>query len=982
MGLPQTIAQLVANFAENQDHYLSNAYNETLCRIDFINPLLETLGWDMNNRSGYADAYRDVIHEDAIRIGSATKAPDYCFRIGGARKFFLEAKRPAVDLKTNPEPAFQLRRYAWSAKLPLSILTDFEEFAVYDCRIRPAITDKPSVARIFYCRYTEYEQKWDEIVSIFSREAILRGSFDKYAADNRRKRGTTEVDDAFLQEIESWRDTLARNIALRNPKLSQRDLNFAVTCTIDRIIFLRMAEDRGLEPHGQLRQHLNGDSIYRRLFDLFRRADEKYNSGLFHFDDSEKQSEPVDTITPTLDVDDKVIKDILKNLYYPDSPYEFSVIPADILGQVYEQFLGKVITLTEGHRARVEEKPEVRKAGGVYYTPTYIVDYIVKQTVGNLLEGKTPKEAAHLKILDPACGSGSFLIGAYQYLLDWHLTWYSANEPVKWLKGKNPAIYQSVISTPAANSSPISNLKSPISNSSSYRLTSARRKEILLNSIFGVDIDTQAVEVTKLSLLLKVLEGETAEGIDNSLRLFRERALPDLGSNIKCGNSLIGPDFYDNQQMLLIPEEDKYRINVFDWKTEFADIFKKTKNRESGFDAVIGNPPYVLLQDEFRDDAQLAYFRNHYLVASFKVDLYHMFIERGVKLLSNGGRFSLITPANFLANNHLARLRRFLLSETKVERVDVIDGGVFAGVSVDNAILTLSAGAKTLSPFVVAHCDPKGAALRCLQETWITPDRALRDDHVLFLADGGIAGERLWDKIEKVSVHLGSLCDVNFGKQLRDRKRFPNDVIEVPGIRHIKTTHVPCYNGRDITRYGLKWGLLACLNDTVAQSGGCWDPTKHRARNKLLTRQIGRYPEFALDADGYDCLNTMFMVNPRGAIPTRFLLAVLNSRLLQAFWLARFYDQRRTFPKIKGTYLKELPVPSAAIDDVARQQPLIVRVDQMLSLRKRLADVNTPHEKQTIERQITATDNQIDRLVYELYGLTDDEIRIVEEATV
>ena len=194
----------------------------------------------------YAEAYKDVIHEDAIKIGGATKAPDYCFRIGGTRKFFVEAKKPSVDLKDDISPAFQLRHYAWSAKLPLSILTDFEEFAVYDCRIRPIKTDKPSTGRIHYYTYQDYEKHWDEIHNIFSKESILKGSFDKYADTIKGKKGTAEVDDTFLKEIEKWRENLAKNIALRNPKLSQRELNFSVQRIIDRIIFLRISEDRGI----------------------------------------------------------------------------------------------------------------------------------------------------------------------------------------------------------------------------------------------------------------------------------------------------------------------------------------------------------------------------------------------------------------------------------------------------------------------------------------------------------------------------------------------------------------------------------------------------------------------------------------------------------------------------------------------------------------------------------------------------------------
>jgi hypothetical protein len=579
---PQIILDLVERFTQQIESYKSGKYGETEVRREFIDPFFQALGWDIDNKGGYAEAYKDVIHEDAIKVGGTTKAPDYCFRIGGQRKFFVEAKKPSVNIATDISPAFQLRRYAWTAKLPLSILTDFEEFAVYDCRVhKPVKTDKASKARTLYIKYTEYADRWDEIESIFSREAILKGSFDKYAEAHKKKRGTAEVDDEFLKEIENWRTLLARNLALRNDELSQRELNFAVQRTIDRIIFLRICEDRGVERTAQLQSLLNGPKVYARLCEMFRLADDRYNSGLFHFEREKGRAEEPDNFTLSLAIDDKPLKEIIRNLYYPDCPYEFSVLPADILGQVYEQFLGKVIRLTAGHQAKIEEKPEVKKAGGVFYTPTYVVDYIVEQTVGKLLADKTPQEVGGLTkawkpskkkrpltVLDPACGSGSFLIGAYQKLLDWHRDWYVADGPKK----HKERVYE------AAHGE--------------WRLTTAERKRILLAHIYGVDIDPQAVEVTKLSLLLKVLEGENQETLSHQLKFAHERALPDLASNIKCGNSLIGPDFYQGQQRELFDEEEALRINVFDWKAEFPEII-----RHGGFDAVIGNPPYIRIQN-------------------------------------------------------------------------------------------------------------------------------------------------------------------------------------------------------------------------------------------------------------------------------------------------------------------------------------------------------------------------------------------------
>jgi predicted type IV restriction endonuclease len=377
MTAPQILLDLIERFKLHVKSYKAVSYNEMQLRIEFIDPLCKALGWDIDNERGYAEAYKDVVHEDAIKIGGSTKAPDYAFRVGGVRKFFLEAKRPAINIKDDISPAYQLRRYAWSAKLPLSILTDFEEFAVYDCRVKPEKADQARTARVAYYTYENYAEKWDEIAAVFSRESILKGSFDKYADDNKHKRGTAEVDDVFLQEIESWRESLARNIALRNPGLPVRELNTAVQRTIDRIIFLRIAEDRGIEAYGQLQGLRDGKNVYTRLAQILRKADDRYNSGLFHFKKGDGSAETLDTFTLGLVIEDKILKNIIKSLYYPDSPYEFSVLPADILGQVYEQFLGKVIRLS-GNKAIVEEKPEVKKAGGVYYTPTYIVRYIVE----------------------------------------------------------------------------------------------------------------------------------------------------------------------------------------------------------------------------------------------------------------------------------------------------------------------------------------------------------------------------------------------------------------------------------------------------------------------------------------------------------------------------------------------------------------------------------------------------------------------------
>ncbi|HRQ33023.1 MAG TPA: type I restriction enzyme HsdR N-terminal domain-containing protein, partial [Anaerolineales bacterium] len=395
---PASIHKLVETFEQNLDSYRSTK-NETELRREFLDKFFTALGWDVANEKAYDEAGKEVVHEFSVEVSGQQKKADYAFRVGRGDKFdfLVEAKKPSVKIESSQDAAFQIRRYGWSAKLPINILTDFEHFAVYDCRAKPSYSDKASTGRILLIHYKEYVERWDEIAAIFSPEAVRQGSFAKYAEGIKGKRGTADVDDAFLQEIERWREVLAKNIALRNEDIDIAGLNYAVQMTIDRIVFLRICEERGIEAENQLQditltpnpspagRGAGGEGIYRELCELFKRADTKYNSGLFHFKQEKEQASRADDLTLGLDIDDKVLKDIISNLYYPKSPYAFLYIPADILGQVYERFLGKVIRLTAGHQAKVEEKPEVRKAGGVYYTPTYIVDYIVKNTVGKLV---------------------------------------------------------------------------------------------------------------------------------------------------------------------------------------------------------------------------------------------------------------------------------------------------------------------------------------------------------------------------------------------------------------------------------------------------------------------------------------------------------------------------------------------------------------------------------------------------------------------
>ena len=986
MPVPEIIHQLVERFEENRAAYRSGKYNETQLRLEFLDPFFEALGWDMYNKKGYAPDYRDVIHEDSIEIENVAKAPDYAFKIGKERKFFVEAKKPAVNIEFDIHPAYQLRRYAWNVRLPLSILTDFEEFAVYDCRNKPDHRDSAAAGRVLFFTYRQYLEKWDEIAAIFSRQSVLKGSFDQYAAGVKGKKGTLEVDDAFLSEIERWRDLLARNLALRNPAIAnEHQLNYAVQMTIDRIIFLRICEDRGIEPEDQLRLAARTPAVYAELVRLFKRADMKYNSGLFHFSDESGQVSAADTFTPCLKIDDKVLKDILTSLYFP-CPYIFKEIPVEILGQVYERFLGKVIRLTAGHQAKVEEKPEVRKAGGVYYTPTYIVSYIVQNTVGKLLEGITPDQASNLKLLDPACGSGSFLLGAYQYLLDWHLSWYSGHEPEKWARGKRPAVWQA--------------------QGDDWRLTTAEKKRILLNNNFGVDIDPQAVEVTKLSLLLKVLEGETGQ-----LSLGLERVLPDLGHNIQCGNSLIGPDYYEGRQLTLgmLDEQERYHINAFDWQVAFPQVFAA-----GGFDVAIGNPPYIRMET-FKELKE--YLKANYDCHDERSDIYAYFIERAHKILKVGGQFGMIVSNKFLRANYGKPLRDFIQQNASVNRiVDFAGLPVFKGATVRTIVFLSSRGnqKETLlyTPPIPSDLFSKVELDLCTVEDSIAEETYEVSSTTLLRNQWSFAKQDADDFLNRLKVGTSPLYEYCNGLICMGIKSGLSEAFMIDAETRSKILQAnpetaeiikPFINGRDIRRYALEpkniFLIYAYHGVNISEYSSLENhlkPFKERLIKratkqewyelqqpqyayvkyfespKIVFPDIAITPRFVLDENCFYGSNTMYFIPKRDL----YLLGLLNSKLAYFYFrtvCAGLEGKNITYLRFFGQYLENFPVILPLKNAHDRMVSL---VERMLALHKQTAQ--TPQEQEMLQREIAATDAHIDRLVYELYGLTEDEIRIVE----
>jgi type I restriction-modification system DNA methylase subunit len=630
----EQLKALIVAFERDYSVLKAPYYIEAQLRNDFLNPLLRTFGWDVENENGKTQFLRDIIQEESIDVEEddtiAKKNPDYTLRIHGIRKLFVEAKKISTDIDKSSKAAFQIRRYGWNANLGISILTNFERLIVYDCRFKPLADDDPNVARYKNFHYTDFISEFDTLYDLLSFSSVSSGYIDDYFS--LIENDVITFDNYFLEQIEGWRKKLATNVISQNEGFNEEDINFLIQRLLNRIVFLRICEDREIEKYETLKKI----KTYDELKELFIKSDKKYNSGLFDFIE--------DNFTLNIVLNSDLLIEIFNELYYPESPYDFSVVDPTILSQIYERYLGSKITFISPAEISIVEEPEVTASSGVVPTPKLVVENIVKETLNALFADKSLQQIEKLKIADICCGSGTFLISVYNYLYE-KITLGLLDGGIT----NNEIIYQT--------------------QHGSYNLTLKTKQAFLLNNIYGVDINPYAVEVTKFSLLLKLIEHENAASVDHYLTKYHQRVLPSLNGNIKNGNSLVDNKYYVFDAESIADEKKLYKIKPFNWLDEFSFL-----GETQGFDAIVGNPPYVRIQKMVKYiREEIKFYQDKlsgYTVAQNDTfDKYYLFIQRAIELLNPKGVLGYIVPNKFFVVKGGKTLRYFIISNSSLQKI-------------------------------------------------------------------------------------------------------------------------------------------------------------------------------------------------------------------------------------------------------------------------------------------------------------------------
>ena len=1007
----QAVQKLASDFSAEYDFHVSAEYTEPRVRKDFVDKLLIALGWDVNNERHPNPFEQEVRVEHPVKTGAANRHADYAFHVAPNFRdirFVIEAKKPYGDITTK-DNYFQAIRYGWNLQNALAGLTDFEHFHLLDCRYKPDIETATHhcVEKWTLSDYCDRE-RFARLYWLVSREAVAGGSLEKFAETLPRPRGGAKqrglfagaylsIDDSFLEQLDEHRKTLARVFKNRNPHLDSATLTEATQRTLDRLVFMRFLEDKLIEPTRFVSKFGERGTAWQDFVSACRRLDSIYNGIVF------KKHAILDA--PDFRLDDNAFANICEDLSHKNSPYDFNAIPIHILGSIYERFLGNVIVATD-KRVQVEPKPEVRKAGGVYYTPAYVVRYIVENTVGKLISGKSPDEIAAMRFADISCGSGSFLIDVYDLLLRYHARYYNEN-PRK--ARKNDCVTKDGV----------------------LHLSLEKKRDILLNNIYGVDIDAQAVEVTQLSLYLKLLDEETIASAHGYQLRIHAAILPSLSTNIVCGNSLIGRDILEGQ---LFADESERKLNPMNFEDAFPEIMK-----QGGFDAIVGNPPYIRVTNidaDLRPYLYKTYDINH------RFDIYVVFVKRAFSLICKRGVFGFILPNKFFTSDYGSDLRALLAVNQAVSKiVDFGDSQVFSGATIYTCLLFLSRTRQESLQYIKATTTRAAHSFSASPATEVLASR-LSQAPWAFVATA--IGEML-DRLDRFPK-LGDLCEIKHGLQTgldsvflllgsggagdgrnisvvseREAKAFKIERAALRRVvkgavdlrRYLIEPHdryvlfpyeirndqaLPIDQSQFKSTLPLAWAYLTRHAKALRskKKPGQW--YGFRRRNYDLRDGVSRIlvPSIAQRASFVaDCAGEYHYVGSGGGggggyglslrdgvqVSIHFLLGILNSRFID--WIIKLSNSRfgHGYYSFNRQYIEPLPIPLIDFADNAathKHDRIAAFAKQMLDVQKRLFAARTDKDKHYYEAKSAALDREIDAAVFDLYGLSKAEIETID----
>jgi type I restriction-modification system DNA methylase subunit len=993
----ERIQEIIEKFRREQAAGQINQYNESETKTGFIEPLLQALGWNTQDRN-------EVGLEEKISGGRV----DYSLKIKGSPKIYIEAKPPRARL-TKPEAISQAITYGYNKRsVSWVLLTDFQELRLFDVTIRPSKRNLEAGLRMDLT-YDHFLDKFEDLW-LLSKESVESGLLDRSLLSKKLDRLRRPVDKEILEDMKRWREVLAKNIYKNHPDMTEPQLKENVQRILDRIIFIRSCEDRGLT-YGETLQEMVlqrrddiGTAFIPTLKALFRRYDRDFDSELF-------DEHPCEDVA----IDFPVLKEIILETY---DPYLFDVIGVEVLGNIYEQYLGFVPRLTE-KRVKYEPKPEVRKAGGIFYTPEYIVDYIVKNTVGRFLSERKPKEIQNLRILDPACGSGSFLIRAYRELE----AYYQRLKKEVWEKRQKALakVYEDQAQFSFDEGSP----------ETRWELNVFDKRKVVLNHLFGVDLDDQAVEVTRLSLMLKMLEGE--HGI-----IPGRAVLPTLDHNVKCGNSLISGDVLKLQSFF---KEDWIKTKPFDWDA----YFRKIVVQEKGFDVIIGNPPYVRIQTLPKD--QVAFFSKNFVSATGNYDIYALFVERGLQLLKPGGILGFILPHKFFQAAYGQGLRKLIAEKNALmEVVNFRDNQIFEQASTYTCLLFLQKGRDRAFKYSeVARLEAPEKQLQIIREHEEYEDDRMRvgkipKKQVTESPWSFSFGEEaaLVEKIKSIGLPLEKVTDRIFqGLKTSADKIYILDVIErktksikihSPHLqRDIELEHgllKPLIKGGQMRRFLIqepkkvilfpyKEGNLISKRELQGLYPRCWEYLlankkyleeregeimkgerwyaygRNQASDvvhlpKIITPDIAASASYCYDSNGEYYFSGGaaggYGILPKKDINPKYILALLNSRLLDWFHHQGSSRFRGGYFSYESRFIKSLPIRTIDFSNPREKElhdDMVKLVEVMLDLRRREQKA-VGHELEQLKRQIEKTDREIDERIYELYGISNMEKKLID----